>query len=298
MDIMGITITEEMLQTWLLTYGLGIVGALLILLIGWIAAKFVRKISQNLMTRTGMDPILINFLANIIYALTLAFVMIAALNKLGVQTASLIAIMGAAGLAIGLALQGSLSNFASGVMIIMLKHFKLGDFIQSGSVSGTVIDMNIFTTTLHTLTNEKIIVPNAMLTSDALTNFTANDVRRIDHLLGVSYDDDLTKVRAAIGKVIAAEERVLPDPAPFVGMDSLGDSSVNYTVRVWVKRENFLATKCELLEAFKREFDSQDISIPFPQRDVHLFNPQALPAPEEKPKKPASKTKPAKKKAA
>lgn len=271
MEFMGFNLSQEMVQEWLFVYGLNLAASLVILVLGWIGAKMVRRVAANVMERARFEKILVSFLSNIIYALVLAFVIIASLNKLGVQTASLIAVIGAAGLAIGLALQGSLANFASGVMIILFKHFKIGDFIQGGGVTGTVMDMNIFTTTLNTPTNEKVIVPNASLTSNPLTNFTGNDNRRIDHIVGVGYDDDLSDVHAAIKRVLDAEERVLDDPAPFVGVDALADSSVNFVVRAWVKKENFGAVKCELLENIKREFDKSGITIPYPQQDLHVL---------------------------
>ncbi|MCH2547407.1 MAG: mechanosensitive ion channel [Alphaproteobacteria bacterium] len=271
MEVMGYALSQEMVEEWVFIYGLNLVAALLILVIGWIAAKITRKFAAKIMERARLEKILISFLSNIIYALVLAFVVIASLNKLGVQTASLIAVLGAAGLAIGLALQGSLSNFAAGVMIILFKHFKIGDFILGGGVTGTVIDMNVFTTTLNTPTNEKVLIPNSSLTGGPLTNYTGNDTRRIDHIIGVGYDDDLTEVREAIMRVLDKEERVLDDPAPFVGVDALADSSVNFVVRAWVDKSQFGATKCDLLENFKREFDRVGITIPYPQQDMHVM---------------------------
>lgn len=271
MDIMGFTVSQEMLEQWVFDYGMRLLAAAAILVFGWIGAKIVKKLVENVMKRARFEQILVSFLSNILYALVLAFVIIASLNKMGVQTASLIAIIGAAGLAIGLALQGSLSNFAAGVMIILFKHFKIGDFIEGGGITGTVVDMNIFTTTLNTLTNEKVIIPNSSLTNNPLTNYSGNLTRRIDHIIGVGYDDDLAEVRAALARVIEAEERVLDDPAPFIGVDALADSSVNFVIRVWVKRENFGETKCDLLQHIKQEFDRVGISIPYPQRDLHMI---------------------------
>lgn len=272
MEFMGVTVSQEMLEAWLFDYGLRIVASLAILVLGWIGAKIIRGVTANIMERARFEKILISFLSNILYALVLAFVVIAALNKLGIQTASLIAVIGAAGLAIGLALQGSLSNFAAGVMIILFKHFKVGDFIEGGGIMGTVVDLNVFNTTLNTLTNEKVIVPNANMTSGPLTNYSGNTTRRIDLLIGVGYEDDLNDVRAAIARVLEAEERVLDDPAFFIGVDSLGDSSVNFTVRAWAKREDVFATKCDLLKHIKEEFDRNGISIPYPQQDVHVIS--------------------------
>lgn len=270
MEFMGISISPEMIEEWLFINGINLAAALLILVIGWIGAKMVRQFSANVMRRARFETILVSFLSNIIYVLVLTFVIIASVNKLGVQTASLIAIVGAAGLAVGLALQGSLSNFAAGIMIILFKHFKIGDFISGGNVTGTVVDMNIFTTTLNTPTNEKVIVPNASLTSNPLINFTGNLTRRIDHIVGVSYEDNLADVHAAIRRVLDADERVLDDPAPFVGVDALADSSVNFVIRAWVRKEDFGVVRAALLENIKNEFDAAGISIPYPQQMVHV----------------------------
>lgn len=271
MEFMGITVSQEMLEQWVFDYGIRLVASLAILIFGWAGAKIIRRVAANIMARARFEQILISFLSNILYALVVAFVIIAALNKLGVQTASLIAVIGAAGLAIGLALQGSLSNFAAGIMIILFKHFKVGDFIEGGNVTGTVVDMNIFTTTLNTLTNEKVIIPNASLTSNPLTNYSGNLTRRIDHVIGVGYGDDMQEVRAALGRIIENDERILDDPAPFIGVDALADSSVNFVIRVWVKREDWGQTRSDLLQSIKEEFDRVGISIPFPQRDLHMI---------------------------
>lgn len=288
MEIFGYTLSSEMIEEWMFTYGLNLVAAAVILVVGWVAAKIIRGFAANVMRRTHAETILVSFLSNIIYALVLTFVIIASLNKLGVQTASLVAVIGAAGLAIGLALQGSLSNFASGVMIILFKHFKVGDLIQCNGVTGTVMDMNIFTTTLNTPTNEKVIVPNSLLTSNPLTNFTGNLTRRIDHVVGVGYDDDLAEVHASINRVLERDERVLDDPAPFVGVDALADSSVNFVIRAWVRKEDFGVTRAELLENIKLEFDRVGISIPYPQQALHVVTeavpPQAEPKPRRKPR--------------
>lgn len=272
-EIMGIPISHEMVGEWLFKYGLNVLGALAILGLGWAGAGLVRKFARDLMKRAHFEQILVSFLSNILYALVLAFVIIAALNQLGMQTASLIAVIGAAGLAVGLALQGSLSNFAAGIMIILFKHFKIGDFIQGGGVTGTVVDMNIFTTTLNTATNERVMVPNSTLTGGPLINFTGNDIRRIDLIIGIGYGDDLSKAQEVLQRVIAANKRTLKTPASFVGVDALADSSVNFAVRAWVKRADFGDVRSELLRAIKEELDGAGISIPYPQRDVHMVTP-------------------------
>ncbi len=198
-------------------------------------------------------------------------VVIAAVGALGVQTTSFIAILGAAGLAVGLALQGSLSNFASGVLIIIFRPYKVGDWIEGAGISGAVVDVQILTTILKTGDNKQIIVPNSQIMDSIITNYSANDTRRVDMVVGVSYADDVDKVRAALEDLITAEERILDDPAPTIAVSELADSSVNFVVRPWVKTADYWGVKFDLTEAIKKRFDQDGISIPFPQRDVHLY---------------------------
>ncbi len=274
MELFGVTLSEEMLQTvkeGAVFYGLQLLAAIAILIIGRMVAKVVRKVLVKALQRANMEEILVSFISNIVYILMITFVIIAALSKLGVQTTSLIAVLGAAGLAIGLALQGSLSNFASGVMIIFFRYFKLGDVIEAGGTIGKVAEMNIFTTTLNTPTNDRVTVPNSVFTSGIMTNFTAHEERRIDHVIGVGYGDDLAKVRKVLEGLLAADDRILKDPETAIVMDSLGDSSVNFAVRFWVKKDDYLATKCDFLEAVKITFDKEGINIPYPQREVHMI---------------------------
>lgn len=282
MDFMGVNISPEIMEQWLFEYGLSVLAAVTILTLGWLGAKTIRRVAANLMLRAHLDKTLVSFVSNVLYVLVLAFVVIATLNKLGVQTASLVAIIGAAGLAVGLALQGSLSNFAAGLMIILFRHFRIGDFIQGAGVTGTVADMNIFTTTLNTATNEKVIIPNNSLTSSPLTNFSGNRNRRIDLIIGVGYDDNLSDARAALKRAVDADKRILGNPAPFIGVDVLGDSSVGIAVRVWAKREELGDVRSDLLQAIKEECDRSGISIPYPQRDLHMITPPDAPAPKKK----------------
>ncbi len=252
-------------------YGLKVLAAILILFIGRIAAKIIKNLIAKVMTRAKVEQTLITFITNLIYVAITALIIVAALSKLGVQTASFVAVLGAAGLAVGLALQGSLSNFAAGVLLIIFKPFKVGDFINGGGGDGVVEEISIFTTTLKTVDNKTIIIPNAKLTGDNITNYTANKTRRLDLTAGVSYSDDLSKVKEVLYDIIKKDERILSDPAPFVGVSELADNSVNFTVRPWVKTTEYWDIFFDLQETIKKRFDQEGISIPFPQRDIHLY---------------------------
>jgi small conductance mechanosensitive channel len=205
----------------------------------------------------------------------MAFVIMAALEKLGVETTSFAAIIAAAGLAIGLSLQGTLGNFASGIMLIMFRPFKVGDFVEAGGVAGVVEEIQIFSTKMKSGDNKEIIVPNGQIVGSTITNYSAKETRRIDLVIGVGYDDDLKKVRSVLEDILGKEARVLPDPAPTIGLLELGDSSVNFAVRPWVKTGDYWPTLFDLQEAIKIRFDHEGISIPYPQRDVHLINENA-----------------------
>jgi small conductance mechanosensitive channel len=259
------------LQEFVAEYGMKVVGAILILVIGRIVAKLIQKLIKALMEKSKADPALVSFVGSLSYIAMMTFVIIAALSKLNIQTASFIAVLGAAGLAIGLALQGSLANFASGVLMLIFKPFKVGDYIEGGGTSGVVEEIEIFTTQLKTPDNKRIIVPNASMTGGNIINYSAKDCRRVDMVFGVGYGDDLDKVKSAIDQVIAADDRVLADPAPTVGVCELADSSVNFAVRPWVKTDDYWDVFFGMHEAMKKRFDAEGISIPFPQRDVHLI---------------------------
>lgn len=251
-------------------FGLRLFAALAIFIIGRWVARWLSRLLEKGMQKAGTDHTLIVFLRNIVYVGLLIFVIIAAVGQLGVQTTSFLAVLGAAGLAVGLALQGSLANLAAGVLIITFRPFKLGDFIEAGGIAGTVKAISIFTTTLHTPDNKVIIVPNAQVNSGTITNYSANDTRRVDLVIGVSYGDDLDKVRSVIQQVLAADERVLKDPAPQIAVMALADSSVNFTVRPWAKSADYWALYFDLQEQIKKNFDKEGISIPFPQQDVYV----------------------------
>jgi small conductance mechanosensitive channel len=252
-------------------YGLKVIAAIAIFVIGRYVAIAVRGVLRRTLRKSAVDETLVTFVVNVAYTLLLAFVVIAALGQLGVQTASFVAVVGAAGLAIGLALQGSLANFAAGVLMIIFKPFKAGDYIEAGGIAGTVEGLSIFTTELKTPDNKKVIVPNAKITSDNIVNYSAKDQRRIDIVAGVSYRDDLDKVRQVLKGILDEDERILKDPAPTIGVLALADSSINFAVRPWVKTGDYWAVYFDTHEKIKKRFDAEGISIPFPQRDVHLY---------------------------
>ena len=246
-------------------------AAAAVLVIGRIVAKMIRGLIEKLMTRAKQEQTLISFVSHLSYAALMAFVIVNALAQLGVDTASFVMILGAAGLAIGLALQGSLSNFAAGVLMIIFKPFKVGDFIEGGGVAGVVEDIQIFTTELKTPDNKQVIVPNAHLTSGNIVNYSAKGTRRVDLVAGIGYSDDIDKARTVLQSIIDADDRILKDPAPTIAVSELGDSSVNFVVRPWTTTGDYWDVYFALTEAIKKQFDSNGISIPFPQRDVHVY---------------------------
>lgn len=252
-------------------WAIKIVMALVIFIVGRWVVKIVVNLVKKLLNRSGkMDEMLINFVASILNAILLLFVIIASLDQLGVDTTSLVALIGAAGLAIGLALQGSMQNFAAGVMILVFKPFKSGDFIEAGGVTGIVEQVNIFSSTLRTGDNKEVIVPNGSIYGGAITNFSARDTRRIDMVFGIGYDDDIRKAKEILEKLVAEDDRILKDPAPVIALSELGDSSVNFVVRPWVNSADYWNVLWDMNEKVKLTFDAEGISIPYPQMDVHL----------------------------
>lgn len=235
----------------------------------WLA-KQIKKYVVLMMERRNVDALLASFSSNIVYVALVAFVVIAALSQLGIQTTSFVAIIGAAGLAVGLALQGSLANFASGVMIIAFRPFKVGDFIEAGGVAGVVEGIQIFSTQMRTGDNKAIIIPNAGITGGNITNYSAKDTRRVDMVFGIGYDDDIKKAKDLLLELIADDDRILKDPEAVVAVSELADSSVNFVVRPWVKSADYWGVLFDLTEAVKLRFDKEGISIPYPQQDVHL----------------------------
>jgi small conductance mechanosensitive channel len=255
----------------LVTNGFEILAAILILVIGLWLAKVVSNILRGQLEKTKIDKTLASFLFHICHSALIIFVVIAALTKVGIPTASFIAVLGAAGLAVGFALQGSLSNFAAGILIIIYRPFKVGDVVELGGKLGTIADIHIFTTTMNSPDNLKILIPNAQATSGSITNYTANGTRRVDMVFRVSYSNDIKKVQQIMRNVLAADSRVLADPSPVVAIKELGESSINFFVMPWVKTKDYGDVLFETTEKIKLAFDANDIKIPFPQRDVHLI---------------------------
>jgi small conductance mechanosensitive channel len=260
----------EKFQTVGVGFGIKLIAAIVIFYVGRLVAKLVTNAVRKLMLSQEVDKILEAFVTNLVYTLLMVFVIIAAINQLGVQTTSLIAIMGAAGLAIGLALQGSLANFAAGVLIVMFRPYKVGDFVEAAGIAGSVVQVQILTTILKTGDNKQIIVPNGQIMSSIITNYSANDTRRIDLTIGIGYDDDIDKARDTIQALVDADDRILDDPACLIAVSELADSSVNFVVRPWVKSADYWAVNFDLTEAIKKRFDAEGISFPYPQQDVHI----------------------------
>ena len=253
-------------------YGIKILAALAIFIIGRFIAGLIAKGVERAMTKSKVEESLVGFSKNLAYAALLTFVIIAALGQLGFQTTSFVAIVGAAGLAIGLALQGSLSNFASGVLILIFKPYKIGDYVCAGGGEGVVKDIGIFTTTVLTLDNRTQIIPNsAAMGGGMIENYSKEGTRRLDLVAGVSYGDDIKKVKEILHGILAAEPRILAEPKPTIGLMEMGDSSVNFAFRPWVKVEDYWDLYFDLQEQIKVRFDEENVTIPFPQRDVHLF---------------------------
>ena len=268
MDTIQIWFEEN--QLMLMDFAIKLIVALAIIFIGKIVANLVRQGVIKVMHHKGMDASIISFISSLLYGMLFFIVVVAAISHLGFNTTSLVAIVGAAGLAIGLALQGSLSNFASGVLLIVLKPFKAGDFIEASGVSGIVEKILIFSTQLRTGDNKTVIIPNGSITSGTITNFSTKPTRRIDLIIGVSYNADLAKTKALLLAVVSADERVLKDQAITVGVSELADSSVNFVVRPWANSADYWPTYFTLLEKIKTELDNAGIEIPFPQLSVHM----------------------------
>lgn len=260
------------IQEWIALYGLKVIAAVAILIIGRWVAKGIRAFIKKIMEKSRVEETLVSFVTSLAYVGMMAFIIIAALGQLGVQTASFVAVLGAAGLAVGLALQGSLANFAAGVLMVIFKPFKVGDLIEAGGTMGVVEEIGIFNTEMRSPDNKKVIVPNSKITGDNIVNYTAKGMRRVDMVAGVSYSDDLDKVRKVLEEILAADERILKDPKPTIGVLELGDSSVNFAVRPWVNTDDYWDVFFATQEKIKKGFDAAGIAIPFPQRDIHLFN--------------------------
>ena len=256
-------------------YGLKVVAALLIFVVGRWVSRRITLLIVRLLRKNKVDETLVGFLENVFYYTLVVLVIIAAAAQLGINTASLLTMVGAAGLAVGLALKDSLSNIASGVMLVLFRPFRVGDFVEAGGVAGKVHQIQIFSTVLNTPDNRRVIVPNSSITSGTITNVTANPTRRVDLVMGIGYNDDIARAKAVVAEVLAASPGVLEDPAPVIAVHELADSSVNLVVRPWVQAGDYWNVYWGLTEGIKLAFDREGISIPFPQHDVHMVPAQS-----------------------
>lgn len=271
MDGLNLDAIVPTLQSLAAEWGLKVLGALAVVIIGRVIAGWFRSITRKALTRASFDATLVPFLANLVFIALMTFILISAAGLVGIPVTSFVAVIGAAGLAVALAFQGTLSNFSSGVMLLTFRPFKVGDFVEAGGTTGVVQEIGIFVTTLHTVDNVRIIVPNTKISGDTIKNFTANPTRRIDLVMGVGYDDDLNVAIRTIREVLSEEDRILPEPEPQVAVSELGDSSVNIVVRPWVDASDYWPTRFDLTKALKERLEAAGCQIPFPQRDVHLF---------------------------
>lgn len=259
----------DIIVTYASEYSLKIVAAIFIFIIGKWVVKKLTAISKKLMQKAKVDNTLVEFGESVIYFALLLMVVLAALNSLGINTTSFVAIIGAAGLAIGLALQGSLANIGAAVLIILFRPFKVGDFVEAGGATGTVEDINLFSTIIAPIDNRTIIVPNSKIVGGNITNYSKKEKRRVDHVFGIGYDDDLKLAKNILMDLMTSDERVLKEPAPFVAVGELGDSSVNLVFRAWVATSDYWDVHFDMLEKVKLAFDEKGISIPYPQMDIH-----------------------------
>lgn len=257
---------------YLINYGIDLVAGIIIFIVGKWAAKVASKLIHEMMIKTHVDPTLAKFIRHLIYGAFMAFVIIAALSKVGVQTTSLVAVIGAAGLAVGLALQGSLSNFAAGVILIIFKPFRVGDAIEAAGITGSVDEIQIFSTVIHAPDNRRIIVPNSKITGDNITNFSDIERRMVDLKFAVSYKDDLRKAKEVLLKMAQADQRVLKNPVPVVVVAELGQNSVVLASRSWVKPGDHPNVTADFLEKGKLALDASGMTIPLPQREVYLHD--------------------------
>lgn len=261
---------QQLLEMYVFPWAINIFMAILIFIIGKFIAGILVKMTNKLMRKANIDNILVSFIGSIINALLLIFIIMAALDQLGVNTTSMIALIGAAGLAIGLSLQGTLQNLASGIMLIVFRPFKDGDFVEAAGVSGVVEHIGIFTTTMRTGDNKEVIVPNGQIYGGTITNNSRRDTRRVDMVFGIGYGDDLKKAKDILIKILEDDERVLKDPAPLVAVSALAESSVNFNVRPWCATSDYWNVYYDTHEKVKLTFDAEGISIPYPQMDVHV----------------------------
>ena len=260
------------LSELLSSFGISLFIALSILIIGRQVVKILIKVISTALERSNTEDTVRIFVTNLLNTLLMIVVFIAAINQLGIQTTSIIAVLGAAGLAIGLALQGSLSNFAAGILIVIYRPYKVGDYIQADNHLGTVNDIQIFSTVLKTPDNKLVVVPNGSIMNGSIVNFSNQDKRRVDIIASCSYEDDIDKVKSVLADILTKDDRILNEPKPRIAVSELADSSVNFIVRPWVKNSDYLDVYYSLLEEIKKRFDQEGIAIPYPQTDVHIHN--------------------------
>jgi small conductance mechanosensitive channel len=269
-----VAVIEKIIEA-LTLYGMKIIAAVIIIVVGLWISKRIKNCFLKTLQKKEVDPTLVGFFTSILHGGLVIFVVISAISKLGVPTTSFVAVIGAAGLAVGLALQGSLSNFAAGILLILFKPFKVGNFVKAGGEAGVIVEVGIFTTELKTPDNVQIIIPNSTIMGSAITNVSAHPTRRVDMTLGVGYGDDLNKAKQIMEDLLAADERVLKDPVVTIAVANLGESSVDFVVRPWVNSGDYWAVKSDFMKAVKEKFEAEGISIPYPQSDVHLFQDSA-----------------------
>jgi len=265
---------NSLIDTYLIPWGINVGLALIIFIIGRLVVSIVMGVVRRLLSSAGMDQILVNFISSIFNGLLLLFVIIAALSQLGINTTSLIALIGAAGLAVALSLKDSMQNFAAGVMLLVFRPFKEGDFVEAGGTVGSVTQINIFSSTFLTPDNKQVIVPNGAIYSGVITNYSATGTRRIDMVFGIGYEEDIATAKRIIEEILKSENRILNTPKYDIVVGELADSSVNIYVRPWVNTSNFWPVKFDLTEKIKLEFDKNGITIPYPQVDFHLHKPE------------------------
>jgi small conductance mechanosensitive channel len=264
-------INVDAFWSWVSAYSLNIIGAILIFIVGKWVARRISNLLARLLGKHDFDPALVSFLTNMSYYALIVLVVVAAAGRLGINTASFLTVIGAAGLAIGLALKDSLSNFAAGVMLVLFRPFTIGDVVSTAGITAKVEKITIFNTLFCSPDNQLIIVPNNKIISDIITNINAKDTRRVDLTVGISYSDDMTKTKEILDRLAKEDSRILADPAPAIAVAELADSSVNLIFRPWVKTADYWDVRFDLTEKIKNGLDEAGISIPFPQRDVHLF---------------------------
>ena len=259
-------------STYLMPWGIEIALALCIFYLGRIVIKWICKFLEKKMKGHGVEEMLVQLTTKTAYVAMLVVVVLAALEQLGIDTTSALAVFGAAGLAVGLAVKDSLSNFAAGVMIAVFHPFRIGHYIEAAGTAGTVREVGMFNTSLLTPDNKQVVVPNRLVYNDTIVNYSSEEIRRVDLVFGIGYEDDIDKARALIEKIMAADKRILKDPAAVVAVNELADSSVNFVVRPWCKSEDYWDVRFASLEQVKQSFDKNGISIPYPQQDVHMHN--------------------------